>query len=1373
MIWHLIKITLFWMALWGMVQKSMQDCEKAVKLSEMNLTVKYKLPSFVADTPIQNIVFFKGHIYVAAVNKIYTLKEDLELLSEYKTGPVLECSDCSPCEQCKPNANSSLHSCKDNVNVALIVETYYDDEIFSCGSVNGGVCQRHVLESDSPEDLGNETKCMYSPRIDEECCGCPDCIASPSGTKVLSVESNGLVQFFVGSTIAPSYSHDLQHSISVRQMKETQDGFRFFSDQSYMDIIPELRNSYPIKYIYTFQSDSYVYFLTVQKESYDSPLYQTRIVRICSSDPELRSYVEMPLVCILTEKRRKRSTKTEMFNILQAAHVSKPGAALAAELGISVDQDVLFGVFAQSKPGSFVPSNKSAVCALPIKAVNNFINDMIHKCYTKLPYHFNGSDKKSCYNTTSPDDISCHGKHGEGYRLEVKTAMQRLDLFLGQFSNVLLTSITVFTQGELTVANLGTSEGRIMQVVISRSRQRPPHVNFQLDTWPVSPEVALESASSQNGFALFITGNKVTKVPLAGPGCFQYKSCSSCLLAPLFMQCGWCSNHCSREKDCEGGKWTHDSCSPTIYQISPSIAPLGGGTKLTICGWDFGFNKTRMFDSRQVAVDIGGVSCKLDSRGSSSNRLLCTLGSINKTHLSAVTTVYSGKHYTKKEGFSYLNPKIKDIFPKYGLKSGGTLLTITGENLDIGSSREITIGNAQCHLESISSTILKCVTPAQEVPSAYPVRVKIDFTVLEAAVPFTYNEDPIFTVLQPSRSFISGGITVAAHGFNLNSVHLPQMVVTVPVSGMEFQEKCIPGDEKVIYCTTPSLKHLKLEPPLPTKVSFIMDGYSSRHFDFLYVEDPQFEKFENLKVISKGNKNILEIKVAGVDFEAIQGEVLKVSNRTCENIHLVGNTIVCTLPTGLLAVNNELEIEWKQAVSSVVLGKVFLAKEQDYTSLVAGVVSVTVLILFLIAIFIWMKKKKRIEDFDEGMVWFHGRPNIQNLDMLANARNVSPTNEMVSHESVDYRTTLLEDQSQSLSQTESCRPPQYARTDLSPVLSSGDTDLATPLLPSSVHIDISSLNPELLKEVQHVVIARDDLLLHINEVIGRGHFGCVFHGTLLDKDGTKIHCAVKSLNRITDIEEVAQFLKEGIIMKDFSHLNVLSLLGICLPSEGSPLVVLPYMKHGDLRNFIRDDNHNPTVKDLIGFGLQVAKGMEYLASKKFVHRDLAARNCMLDEKYIVKVADFGLARDVYDKEYYSVHNKSGVKLPVKWMALESLQTHKFTTKSDVWSFGVLLWELMTRGAPPYSDVNSFDITVFLMQGRRLLQPEFCPDSLYSVMIECWHPRPEQRPSFSELVSRISSIFSSFIGEHYILLNTTYVNIDRLAPYPPLISSYCD
>uniref|UniRef100_A0A3Q0RLK9 Protein kinase domain-containing protein n=1 Tax=Amphilophus citrinellus TaxID=61819 RepID=A0A3Q0RLK9_AMPCI len=211
---------------------------------------------------------------------------------------------------------------------------------------------------------------------------------------------------------------------------------------------------------------------------------------------------------------------------------------------------------------------------------------------------------------------------------------------------------------------------------------------------------------------------------------------------------------------------------------------------------------------------------------------------------------------------------------------------------------------------------------------------------------------------------------------------------------------------------------------------------------------------------------------------------------------------------------------------------------------------------------------------------------------------------------------------------------------------------------------------------------------------------------------------------------------------------------------GLPLVVLPYMKHGDLRHFIRSENRNPTVKDLIGFGLQVAKGMEYLAQKKFVHRDLAARNCMLDESFTVKVADFGMARDIYDKEYYSIQDHKRVKLPVKWMAIESLQTQKFTTKSDVWSYGILLWELLTRGTNPYPDVDPYDITQYLLKGRRLLQPQYCPDTLYVIMLACWDPDPECRPTFRSLATEVQYILSSLEGEHYINLKVTYVNLDQ-------------
>uniref|UniRef100_A0A7N6AKA0 receptor protein-tyrosine kinase n=1 Tax=Anabas testudineus TaxID=64144 RepID=A0A7N6AKA0_ANATE len=331
--------------------------------------------------------------------------------------------------------------------------------------------------------------------------------------------------------------------------------------------------------------------------------------------------------------------------------------------------------------------------------------------------------------------------------------------------------------------------------------------------------------------------------------------------------------------------------------------------------------------------------------------------------------------------------------------------------------------------------------------------------------------------------------------------------------------------------------------------------------------------------------------------------------------------------------------------------------------------------------------------------------------------------------------------------------------------------LAVPLVTRD-NVSMISLSADLLEEVKDVLIPAEMLRIEDDQIIGKGHFGTVYHGYLMDNNKQETHCAVKSLNRISDLGEVDQFLREGIIMKGFHHPNILSLLGIMLPKERLPLVVLPYMKHGDVRHFIRSEKRNPTVKDLIGFGLQVARGMEYLAQKKFVHRDLAARNCMLDENFTVKVADFGMARDIYDKEYYSIQDHKRARLPVKWMAIESLQTQKFTTKSDVWSYGILLWELLTRGASPYPNVDPYDITHYLLKGRRLPQPQFCPDDLYSVMLACWDPEPECRPAFHSLVTEVQHILSCLEGEHYINLKVTYVNLDQPRPYPCLTESFC-
>ncbi|XP_073724790.1 hepatocyte growth factor receptor isoform X2 [Misgurnus anguillicaudatus] len=1305
---------------WGLSSQ----CKEPIENYKLNLSVTYDLPYFISDTPIQKLLEFNRTVYIGAINKLYALSENLKNIHEYNTGPVQDNPGCNVedhCAGCVPPGANGMN----NTNMALVVETFYDPELFSCGSVGNGVCTRHVLE-DAPLDA--EVSCMYSKKNDGSNHGCPDCLAGPSGTQILNVMSSGVVRFFVANSEPLEQTEPrLHHTISVRKMKETQDGFEFFSEQSYMDLAPGLRGNFPLRYVYSFQSGPYVYFLTIQREGAGSNAYHTRIVRMCSSDPEILRYIEMPFECIYSERRRKKRSPQVVFNVLQAAHVAKVGYDFQQEMGLKEGEDVLFAAFARSKPDSPEPTASSAVCVVSITDINNFFKDFMQKGHIRKLSHFTGSDEKTYNQSFVGDSFGC-GKHEKGYRLEVASTNPRRDYFNGRFRNVLLTSIAVVPIQNHTVVSLGTNEGRVIQVVFSRFGKTEPHVDFRLDTLPVSSEMALLSPQSQDGSLLLVTGNKVSKVPLIGPGCNQLWSCSSCLLAPAFMGCGWCktSERCTRAPQCSPSNWIQDSCPLLINKISPFSAPLGGNTNMTICGKNFGFNKKDRFDIKLIDVTVAGRKCKLERKDSSNNRLVCRLDHVNASNVDTAVRVRSGKEETVKDGFSFVNPVITEIFPEFGPKSGGTMLTIRGSFLSSGNMQLVTIGNASCVLQSISATMLTCRTPPQQSPSKFKVQLHIDGVICESPVSYSYNEDPHISSVQPKHSFISGGSTVTVNGIHLHSALQPQMVLTAATEGKVTVTCSHDEDKQNIMCITPSLKGLSVQPPVATKITFVLDGFSTEQYDLLYVEDPKFEQFQKPTVTPRGNKSILEIKVPHVNQEAVKnGEVLRVSNRTCESVTLVGNTLECTVPMELQTATKELEVEWKQATSSVILGRVVLAQEQDYRVLITGGICVSIVLLLLIAVFAWIKRKKHIDD-----------------------------------------------QSLPLSQTESCRPHLYAHAhvDLSPMLGAMEGDLASPLLPSNAPIDLGSLHPELLKEVQHVVIAREDLLLHVNEIIGRGHFGCVFHGTLLEPDGQKQHCAIKSLNRITDIEEVSQFLKEGIIMKDFSHPNVLSLLGICLPSEGSPLVVLPYMKHGDLRNFIRDETHNPTVKDLMGFGLQVAKGMEYLASKKFVHRDLAARNCMLDESYTVKVADFGLARDVYDKEYYSVHNKHGVKLPVKWMALESLQTHKFTTKSDVWSFGVLLWELMTRGAPPYSDVNSFDITIFLLQGRRLLQPEFCPDALYNVMIECWHPKPERRPTFSELVSRIAAIFSSFSGEHYILLNTTYVNIDKMTPYPSLISS---
>lgn len=308
----------------------------------------------------------------------------------------------------------------------------------------------------------------------------------------------------------------------------------------------------------------------------------------------------------------------------------------------------------------------------------------------------------------------------------------------------------------------------------------------------------------------------------------------------------------------------------------------------------------------------------------------------------------------------------------------------------------------------------------------------------------------------------------------------------------------------------------------------------------------------------------------------------------------------------------------------------------------------------------------------------------------------------------------------------------------------------------------NSLDDELISVLTHEKILIDRAKLTLGHVLGSGQFGRVYKGFLKVEDAREmIVVAVKSLHNKSswyDSLDNRAFLEEGLMMRDFEHENVLALIGVTFESNGLPMVITPFMLYGDLRSYISDEASSPTVRELIDFGTQVAKGMAYLSNLKFVHRDLAARNCMLDEDLVVKVADFGLSRDIYERDYYSSDNQK-TKLPVKWMAPESLEKSIYNAKTDVWSYGVLLWELMTRGVVPYPDVDNFDIYRYLKEGRRMLRPRYCPVLLYKIMLSCWDEDPGKRPSFDELVVKVSDVINQLKtakdGQQKVRLDETW------------------
>uniref|UniRef100_A0A3B4ZL27 receptor protein-tyrosine kinase n=1 Tax=Stegastes partitus TaxID=144197 RepID=A0A3B4ZL27_9TELE len=258
--------------------------------------------------------------------------------------------------------------------------------------------------------------------------------------------------------------------------------------------------------------------------------------------------------------------------------------------------------------------------------------------------------------------------------------------------------------------------------------------------------------------------------------------------------------------------------------------------------------------------------------------------------------------------------------------------------------------------------------------------------------------------------------------------------------------------------------------------------------------------------------------------------------------------------------------------------------------------------------------------------------------------------------------------------------------------------------------------------------------IHIEKVIGMGEFGEVCSGRLRAQGKREIYVAIKSLKAGYSDKQRRDFLSEASIMGQFDHPNIIRLEGVV--TRCKPLMIITeYMENGSLDAFLRKHDGQFTVIQLVGMLRGIASGMKYLSDMSYVHRDLAARNILVNSNLVCKVSDFGLSRVLEDDPEAAYTTR----IPIRWTAPEAITYRKFTTASDVWSYGIVMWEVVSYGERPYWDMNNQDVIKAIEEGYRLPAPMDCPVVLHQLMLDCWERERAERPTFSQILNMLDKL----------------------------------
>ena len=315
------------------------------------------------------------------------------------------------------------------------------------------------------------------------------------------------------------------------------------------------------------------------------------------------------------------------------------------------------------------------------------------------------------------------------------------------------------------------------------------------------------------------------------------------------------------------------------------------------------------------------------------------------------------------------------------------------------------------------------------------------------------------------------------------------------------------------------------------------------------------------------------------------------------------------------------------------------------------------------------------------------------------------------------------------------------------------------------------IRQQLKEEEMELIIPDNFRMLSSKQIkyssqLGQGNFGVVFKGLAynIKNDNEEMEVAVKTLKEEASFEVKQSFIDEAKLMFNFDHPNILKIHGVCMDQMPYQMV-FEYMDEGDLTQFLRqkasstqrrltnpfsyrsrtessysNDPASLTKTELLYICKQIASGMTYLSDNHHVHRDLACRNCLVKSDLVVKIGDFGMSRNLYTRDYYRVNGHA--VLPVRWMSPESLIYGKFSKEGDVWSFGVVMWEVFSFALQPYYGISNEEVTEAIRRGKHLNRPDECPSEVFRLMKDCWNMDPGLRPEFQEILDTLSQLHTN-------------------------------